>query len=379
MLVICSRLRSFVTILISTFVCLPAFADAPILTDEFDAFLVTKDTQIGDVVGTIRPVFANDKKIDWSLVKPVAGGDRRNYLKEGQLDATTVVKIDPNSGELSLIDSPAHYGVEFYAEVRATNDDGSMDQVLIIIAREEVPRKENSLDIFTQRKSSSGLNFYATSGVDPKKVEYAASIASALLLKDREHGGPITAKVEEANASMIIFRDFEERNTAVEFYMYSDDFKGQDLQDEEIIPDYFRLGGPTDLRRDASIEEITHLIHDGGIIPAYPDLQARLEKATYAAIDNKLYRPWDGLPEDSFSHEYLTLGLEIYYGGRQLATTLGSTTNEDGSPRQPAFRLTTDNDVLMTAENLKRYDRELYDIVAFLFPAKEDFWDAMGW
>ncbi len=379
MLLICSRIRSAAAILFSIFVCVPAFADAPVLTDEFDRFLVTKDTQIGDAVGTIHLVFPNDKKIDWSLVKPVPGADRRNYLKEGQLDATTIVDIDPDSGELSLIESPTRFGVEYYAEVRATNEDGSMDQVLIIIARETIPQKENSLDMFTQRKSASGLNFYATAGVDPRKVEYAALIASALLLKDRERGGPITAKVEEANASMIIFRDFEERNTAIEFYMYSEDFNGQDLQDEEIIPDYFRLGGPTDMRRDASIEEITHLIHGGGIIPAYPDLQARLEKATYAAIDNKLYRPWDGLPEDSFSHEYLTIGLEIYYGGRQRAKTMGSTTNEDGSPRQPAFRLTTDNDVYMTAENLKKYDPELYDIVAFLFPAKEDFRGAMGW
>jgi len=361
------------------FLATPVYADAPVLTDEFDVFLVTKATDIGETLGNIEPVFPNDKKITWSLVKPVAGADRRNYLKAGQLDATTLVEIDPDTGELALIKKPEKYGVEFYAEVRATNEDGSMDQVLIIIAREEVPRKENSLDMFTQRQSASGLNFYATQGVDPRKVDYAASIASALLLKDRERGGPITSEVEKAGASMIIFKNFEERNTAIEFYMHSDDFRGQDLQDEEIIPDYFRLGGPVDMRRDASIEEITHLIHDGGIFAAYPDVQARLEKASYAAIDNKLYRPWDGLPEDSFSHEYLTIGLEIYYGGRQRAKTMGSTTNEDGSPRQPAFRLTTDNNVYMTADNLKRYDPDLYDIVAFLFPTKENFWNAMGW
>ena len=355
------------------------FADPPILTDEFDAFLVTKNTEVGEVLGKIEPVFPNDKKIAWSLVKPVPGADRRNYLKEGQADATQLVAIDADTGVLSLIRSPDTYPLEYYAEVRATNEDGEMDQVLIIIARAETPRKENYLDMFTQRRSASGLNFYATTGVDPDKVDYAGKVASALLLKDRENGGAITSHVEKAEASMIIFKNFEERNTAVEFYMHAQDFNGQDLQDEEIIPDYFRLGGPPDMRRDASIEEITHLIHTGGIIPAYPELQARLEKATYRAIDRKLFRPWDGLPEDSFSHEYLTIGLEIYYGGRQNATTMGRTTNDDGSPRQPAFRLTTGNDVPMTAANLKRHDPDLYEIVEFLFPSSDDFRNAMGW
>ncbi|MDG2375941.1 MAG: hypothetical protein P8M18_06280 [Woeseiaceae bacterium] len=356
-----------------------AIADAPILTDEFDALLVTKDTKIGEIIGKIEPVFANELKPTWSLEEPVPGGDRRNYLKEDQLDATEIVEIDTDTGEIFLTASPEQYPAEYYAEVRATNDDGFMEQVLIIIARAEMPKAENFLDIFTQRKQVSGLNFYATAGVDPAKVDYAAKVASALLLKDRADGGRITGYVEKAGASMTIFKNFEERNEAIGFYMHADDFRGQDLQDEEIIPDYFRLGGPTDMRRDASIEEITHLIHDGGIMAAYPDIQERLEKATWTAIENKLFRPWDGLPEDSFNNEYLTIGLEIVYGGRQNATTMGSTTNEDGTPRQPAFRLTTGNDVPMTAENLKKYDPELYDIIAFLFPAKEGFWNAMGW
>ena len=354
-------------------------AEAPILTDEFDAFLVTRETPIDEVVGTIRPVFPNDKKISWSLVKPIPGGDRRNYLKAGQADATEIVSIDSESGDLRLTKSPDAYPEEFYAAVRATNEDGFMEQVLIIIAREHIPKAENALNMFTQRREASGLRFYATASVDTAKIDHAAKIANALIAKDRAGNGSVTEHVMDAKASMVIFKNFEERNTAVEFYMFADDFNGQDLQDEEIIPDYFRLGGPEDLRRDASIEEITHLIHSGGIIPAYPELQARLERATQAAIDRKLFQPWDGLPADSFSHEYLTIGLEIYYGGRQHHTTMGRTTNEDGSPRQPAFRLSTGNDVLMTAESLHKCDSELYEIVEFLFPTKAEFWAAMDW
>lgn len=347
-------------------------AEPPILTDEFDAFLVTKDSELGEIIGKIRPVFPNELPPRWSLIKPVPGADRRRYLQDGQADATGIVAIDEQTGELRLIRQPEEYPLEYYAQVRASNDDGYMDQVLIVIARAETPKPENYLAMFTRRKSASGLDFYATARVDPAKVDYAGKVASALLRKDRENGGPITAHMKNAGAAMIIFKDFEERNTAIEFYLHADDFHGQDLQDEEIIPDYFRLGGPIDMRRDASIEEITHLIHTGGIIPAYPELQARLEKATWAAIDGKLFRPWDGLPEDSFSHEYLTIGLEIYYGGRQHHTTIGS-------PRQPAFRLTKNNDIPMTAANLKKHAPELFAIVEFLFPTREEFWAEMGW
>ena len=366
-------------LVVASFFAVTSAAEPPVLTDEFDAFLVTQDSEPGEIIGTIRPVFPNALRPSWSLIQPVPGADRRNYLREGQADATEIVAIDERTGELRLIRQPGEYPLEYYAQVRASNDDGYMDQVLIIIARAETPRAENYLAMFTQRKSASGLDFYATAGVDPAKIDYAGKVASALLRRDRENGGPITAHMETAGAAMVIFKDFEERNTAIEFFMHADDFHGQDLQDEEIIPDYFRLGGPVDMRRDASIEEITHLIHSGGIIPVYPDLQARLEKATWAAIDGRLFRPWDGLPEDSFSHEYLTIGLEIYYGGRQHHTTMGSTSNDDGSPRQPAFRLTTGNDVPMTAANLKKHDPELFEIVEFLFPTKEEFRVEMGW
>jgi len=58
---------------------------------------------------------------------------------------------------------------------------------------------------------------------------------------------------------------------------------------------------------------------------------------------------------------------------------MGRIQDENGNPIQPAFRLSLDNDVLMTAENLKKYDPELYEIVSFLFPTRKEFFKEMGW
>jgi hypothetical protein len=235
-----------------------------------------------------------------------------------------------------------------------------MEAVLIIIALPETPRAENALDMFTQRIETPGLTFWATESVDKEKVEYAAGIATALLMKDQAGSGIITEHVKRRKAVMTIFKTFEERNTAVEFYMHrrSLGIRSQDLEDEEIIPDYLRLGGPEGLRRDASVEEITHLIHRGGIMSAYPELQKRIEKAAYAAVDRGFYRPQDGLPYEDYPDEYLAYGLDIFYGAHRRHDFEGT---------------------LLTPENLESLDPELHEILSFLFPTRAEFFRAMGW
>ena len=159
---------------------------------------------------------------------------------------------------------------------------------------------------------------------------------------------------------MTLFETFEERNEAIGFYLHERDLKiqNQDLQDEEIIPDFLRLGGPAGMRRDASVEEITHLIHRAGIMRAYPGLQKRLEAATNTAISRGFWVPQDGLPEDSYADEYLIYGLDIYYGVHTSSEFEG-------------LRLTPDN--------LRIVDEELHDIVSFLFPTREELFRSMGW
>ena len=353
-------LVALLTVLLSTALVSAAWAQKPILTDEFERFLVTNNTAIGDPLGTPRLIFENPKKITWSLVPPVPRGDRRRYLKEGQLDATEIVAIDPDSGEIRLKARPPTNPAHYYVEVRADNEDGFMEAVLIIIAEPETPKAENATDIFTQRVETPGVTFWATERVDPRKVEYAANVANALLLKDQAGSGRITEFVKRRQAIMTLFYTFEERNTSIGFYMHRRalGFRTQDLEDEEIIPDYLRLGGPEGVRRDASVEEITHLIHRGGITPAYPELQERLEKATYAAIERGFYRPQDGLPEDSFADEYLAYGVDIFYGARRRRSL-------EGTP--------------LTPENLAAIDSELHEILTFLFPPHDEFFRALGW
>ncbi|MAJ51027.1 MAG: hypothetical protein CMB82_05360 [Flammeovirgaceae bacterium] len=346
--------------LILTFCGRVAIAQKPILTDEFDRFLVTKETKIGDIIGQIKLVEPNTQRIVWTLVKPIPNGDPRNYLKEGQLDATEIVNIDSNDAKIRLKKMPTIIPANYYAEVRATNEDGFMEQVLIIITREQRPSLEHALDIFTQREEAGGMMFYATASVNKEKIEYAAKVANALLVKDRNGSGRITAEMKKSKSVMTLFKTFEERNTAIDFYMYERelDIITQDLEDEEIIPDYLRLGGPSNLRRDASVEEITHMIHRGGIMQAYPEIQTRIETATKIAVERGFYSPQDGLPLEDYPDEYLAFGLDIYYG-------VHGSRYFDGKE--------------LTPNNLRVLDPELFKILQFLFPNREEFFEEMGW
>ena len=358
---ICTRVILFVLLfLFAAQLSGTSYAQKPIVTDEFDRFLVTKTTEIGEVVGKIELVFPNEKMTTWSMVPPVPGGDRRHYLKEGQLDATKIVEIDAGTGMLRLKAQPPENPAHYYAEVRATNSDGFMEQVLIIIALPETPKRENALDTFTQRREALSMSLFATKTLDSGKFEYAVKVADALLSKNRRGSGKITGYLKENNATMTMFKDFEERNTSIGFYMHSRNMgiRPKGLTGEGIIPDYFRLGGPSNLRRDESVEEIAHLIHSAGIQQAYPGVQERLDAAVIKAMERGFYHPQDGLLTDSFSHEDLILGLQIHFGG---------------------FGRRSFNGLPLTPENFKIIDPELYDIISFLFPTREEFFREMEW
>ncbi len=358
----CISRMSFVliTLLISILCNGVILAQKPIVTDEFDSFLVTKETKVGEVIGKIHLIEPNPKAITWSLVAPIPGGDRRHYLKEGQLDATRIVEIDPLTADIRLIAKPQVCPAHYYAEVRASNEDGFMEQVLIIIVKDKTPDLEDALEIFTQKVDAGGLVIFATETVDKEKIDYAVNVANALLMKDRRGAGIIGKCLRESRAGMTLFKSFEERNTSISFYMYHRELglRTQDLEDEEIIPNYLRFGAPRNLRRDASVEEITHMIHRGGIMKAYPGVQKRIEAACKVAVAKGFYSPQDGLPKEDYPDEYLAFGLDIYYGVRGHRSFEGKA---------------------LTPENLPELDPELYDILHFLFPTKEEFFKEMGW
>ena len=144
------------------------------------------------------------------------------------------------------------------------------------------------------------------------------------------------------------------------------------------------IGAPFDPKHvvrlfDASIEEITHMLHVNGIEPVYPEWQKRLDALTRRLIDDGTYKPWDGLPAVDFDDELLALGLAVYYDTMASRTYIGPIVDEDGNTTQPYFRLGNGNDVPLTPENLRQVLPDLVQAVEQVFPTDADFRRAMGW
>lgn len=111
-------------------------------------------------------------------------------------------------------------------------------------------------------------------------------------------------------------------------------------------------------RRNAAYEEILHFVHDQGIIPSGHPMQKALYRALDNALEQKIYIPDDHLPRDSFTQEYIVMGLEAYYGLWQ------HNPSRDGWASGGEYKF-------ITREDFKNGDPDLFAIVRGLLP---DYW-----
>lgn len=87
----------------------------------------------------------------------------------------------------------------------------------------------------------------------------------------------------------------------------------QDLYAEESVVegtfDYI-----TNSERDATLEEVFHLVHGAGIQPVYPAYHQVMKNATNAAIAAGKYFPPPGLPPADNPFEYIISIIDVHYG-----------------------------------------------------------------
>ncbi|MEM7309403.1 MAG: hypothetical protein AAF682_22160 [Planctomycetota bacterium] len=87
----------------------------------------------------------------------------------------------------------------------------------------------------------------------------------------------------------------------------------QDLYAEESVVE----GTPpyaTNSVRDATLEEVFHLVHGSGILPTLPAYHQEIVAATNAAIAAGFYDPPFGLPPQDNPFEYIISVIDVHYG-----------------------------------------------------------------
>ena len=158
-------------------------------------------------------------------------------------------------------------------------------------------------------KARKTLEFYLTDTATVKKTLVANSMGNR-------------------GASLFIFNDEPASEQAMEGELGNSKIAefGQDLYATEIFVegDSRYLAAPSSAR-DATFEEVLHLIQAQGIAPAMASLQKKIADQAEVALTNKVWNPEvDQLAEwraegdletgNSISHEYFAAIVEAYYG-----------------------------------------------------------------
>ena len=190
----------------------------------------------------------------------------------------------------------------------------------IVVLPEDVPQVFRDYFVkYTKVIAPNGkpIHFLVQDGWTDDQVKHGRNVMEHLLADfpgspygDDKSG--IANAMADVRATMVFFNTEEDLNQAMrEGLDRATDLSMQDLRANEspAVGDADYMAHVT---RDASYEEIWHLIHDYGIKPTLPDMIAEMRTANDAAAANG----WRAWPEDEpveHPNEYVGVLLDNYY------------------------------------------------------------------
>ena len=162
--------------------------------------------------------------------------------------------------------------------------------------------------VYTSAPNGGRIEIFGTAGVSDEKMLYALDILEQYLTSDgdlykKNHKEVIANSMANKRCALAFFdteEQFEDNIAKVFFAGYN----MQDLYATESLGTF----------RDASYEEILHLVHNYGIAPTLFKFQIKLQKANDDALARGIWNPWGGLPQADFDDEYLAALMDCYLG-----------------------------------------------------------------
>ena len=204
------------------------------------------------------------------------------------------------------------------------------------------------------------IHIFGQSGVSDLQVVRAREILKYHLTDapGTQYGSDKTAisnRMADVRATLM-YTDTEAKSFAMRPILRDSKLRLQDLYATESpvegCYEYIHNKGKPGERftRDASYEEIMHLVHAKGIDDALPEFAEEIAKAEKRAVDAGIYRY--GRPSP---HEYIITGFDVYFG------------LWDHDPQGDGKSFGNEYDY-NTKEAMKAGDRPLYDLVEKFWP-----------
>jgi hypothetical protein len=171
---------------------------------------------------------------------------------------------------------------------------------------------------YTKVRASNGkaIFIFGEKGVSRDQLAHAQRVMQSILtsVPGSRWGSDkraLSNAVAESHGCLVCFKDersAEKRGRSLR----CGSMQMQDLNGDEIVPpgSEAHIAG----RRDASWEEITHLVHDTGIREVLPRMQEELDKACRLAMADGKYWPNEDLEDaKTVCAEYLAIGFESFF------------------------------------------------------------------
>ncbi|MCT4603374.1 MAG: hypothetical protein N4A59_10790 [Marinifilum sp.] len=165
---------------------------------------------------------------------------------------------------------------------------------------------------YIEAPNGGKIAIFGTSGVSDEQMIYAKKIMKQYL--------DIEGDLYKSGHKEIIANSLANKRAALTFW---DDQNQAEEHLDKIstlgysMQDLYATESLNSGSRDASYEEILHLVHNLGIAPTLFKYQQRLQKANDAAIKKGIWHPGrdsDDLPESDFDDEYFAAIMDCYLG-----------------------------------------------------------------
>lgn len=247
-----------------------------------------------------------------------ASADDIHWMTRDEIDRYGVLTAPMDAANTAdgSAQSPERPGAEFIDIDTSNSPNG------VVLLPGDTPRVlRETFSKYTRIVAPNGrpIHFFAQAGVSDEQLVRAREVMSFYLADapGTRFGADKTAvanAMADNRAALVYFNTERDAQTSIRGDLGDMDLFFQDLYAEESVVEGSRDYLQNSVR-DATLEEVFHLVQGAGIRPALPIYHARIEEAMRAAVAEKRWftnDEWER--EGSSSFEYIISVIDVYYG-----------------------------------------------------------------